>query len=101
MKYKIKPYGCSKWMVYCGSFPRTLVLKKTTHGNYFTYEWTWFGLVSEDWIYQYIFNSVDAAKEAIKTSIIQHGISKAHDIQHKKRMKLHAKEKPIIVPPWK
>ena len=102
MKYRIKPYGCTRWIVYAGMFPFQCLLKETTYSNgKRSYKWTWDGFVSSDWMCEYVFSSVDEAKEAIKASIIQQGICLAHERQAKKRMKLHAKEKTVVVPPWK
>lgn len=101
MKYKIKPYGCSRWLVQSGLFPFSFLLKQYKRNNGPDYSWVWEGFVSDDWIYEYLYSSIDEAKEAIKTAIVQNGIAKAHNRQTKKRTKLHAKEKTIIVPPWK
>lgn len=96
MKYKIKPHGCKNWTVSFGIWPFTFYLKNNN-----VYEWTEKTSFSKYEIYEYTFNSIEQAKDHLKTSIIFHGIKKAHNIQFQKKIKEHSKNKTIIVPPWK
>jgi hypothetical protein len=88
MKYKIKPYGIGRYKVFTGfpCFPFYKVLDDDL--TWITYDSAMISCSGTT------FGSVDSAKDAIKTSIIKHGICLAHQRQHKKT-------KTVVVPPWK
>lgn len=97
MKYRIVPFGCKSWLITKGVWPFKWYLKKRCS----EYEWEICLLVSTDFIHWFTFFSVDEAKDFLKTSIVVNGVKLAHKIQAKKLRKLHRKDKPVIVPPWK
>lgn len=97
MKYRIIPYGCRSWLVTKGVWPFKWYLNKSIS----EYTWEHCFFVDEDTIHWRTFFNVEEAKEFLKTSIIVNGFKLARKLQAKKRTKLHSKDQPIIIPPWK
>ncbi len=97
MKYRIVPFGCTHWLVTKGVWPFKWYLNK----RYEEYSWSHCFFVEEDDKICRTFSGVDEAKEYLKTSIIVNGVKLARQKQAKKLVKIHRKDKPVVIPPWK